>query len=101
MAATTKAIVVSRCQRVRWWWFAGIDPSVDRLLSQQERPPSEGGQVLAQQVHVLGELVEILLAGTAVAATELADDQGHPTSGSKDRRDPREDRREIHSSTER
>ena len=94
--ATTKPIRIDRCQRMRLRRVGGVDPGVDRLLTQQERPPSEIGEVAAQQVDVFGELVDVLLAGPPVAASELADHQQHPAGRGEDRRDPGEDRYRVH-----
>jgi hypothetical protein len=99
--AATKAIRIERCQRPRFRRIAGVDPGFECLLAEQVGPSLEVGVVLTEQVQVFAELVEVLLTGVAIAATELADHQDHPTGSRQDGRHAREDGGEIHSLTAR
>ncbi len=97
MAERTKAIVVNRCQRSWWWWFEHVGPGVGGALLQRERPASEVGEVLTQQVQVGGHLVEVALAVPAVAPPQFVHNEHDPGCPDQDRSDAGEDRSDIHS----
>ena len=66
----------------------------------RERPASEVGEVLADQVQVGDQLVDVSLAFAPVATTRLADHQHDPGRAGQDRCQPGQDRGEVHSHLE-
>ena len=97
MTETTKAIGVDRRQRTWWWWLRDLGPGVERTSVHGERPAPEVGEVLAHQVQVLHQLVDIALAVAPVAPTQFVHDDHDSGRPHQNRSDAGEDRCEIHS----